>query len=49
MEASQMDLDYEVMYTYMAFIMTSEDETFYGEEQTFTTGETPQAWETLKV
>ena len=31
-------LDYESTYCYVAFVTTSEGETFYGEQQTFTTG-----------
>lgn len=39
MEAELKDLDYETEYHYVAFVTTSEGETFYGEEKTFHTGE----------
>ena len=39
MEVDLTGLDYETTYTYVAYVTTSEGETFYGEEQTFTTGE----------
>ena len=38
MTASLKDLDYESSYSYVAFVTTSEGETFYGEQQTFQTG-----------
>ncbi|MBO4907136.1 MAG: leucine-rich repeat domain-containing protein [Bacteroidaceae bacterium] len=38
MTASLKDLDYESSYSYVAFMTTSEGETFYGEQQTFQTG-----------
>ena len=41
MEASLTDLEYETTYHYVAYVTTSEGETFYGEEKTFTTGEAP--------
>ncbi len=41
MEANLTDLDYETTYHYVAYVTTSEGETFYGEEKTFTTGEAP--------
>ena len=37
MEAQLTGLDYETTYCYVAFVKTSEGETFYGETQTFTT------------
>ena len=39
MVASLKDLEYETEYSYVAFVKTSGGETFYGEKQTFTTGE----------
>ena len=39
MEANLTDLEYESTYNYVAFIRTSEGETFYGETKTFQTGE----------
>lgn len=41
MEAQLTGLDYETTYCYVAFVKTSEGETFYGEEQTFSTGGDP--------
>ena len=38
MEAELPDLDFEATYYYVTFVTTSEGETFYGEERTFTTG-----------
>ena len=38
MTASLKDLDYESTYNYVAFVTTSEGETFYGEQQMFKTG-----------
>ena len=39
MVASLEDLEFETNYCYVAFAKTSEGEIFYGEQQTFTTGE----------
>ena len=39
MVASLEGLDYETEYHYVAFVTTSGNETFYGEQQTFRTGE----------
>jgi len=39
MVASLEGLEFETQYCYVAFAKTSEGETFYGEQQTFTTGE----------
>lgn len=39
METTLSGLDYNTTYTYVAYVTTSEGETFYGSEQTFTTGE----------
>ena len=41
MTASISDLEYETTYCYVAFVKTSEGDTFYGEEMTFTSGESP--------
>ena len=38
MQARLTGLDYESSYCYVAFVTTSENETFYGEQQTFKTG-----------
>ena len=37
MTANLKDLDYDTEYCYVAFVTTSEGETFYGEQQTFVT------------
>ena len=42
MVATLENLDYDTEYCYVAFMTTSENETFYGEEQTFKTGEPSQ-------
>ena len=41
MKADLANLEYNSTYAFVAFATTSEGETFYGEEQTFTTGEQP--------
>ena len=41
MTASLSNLEYETAYCYVAFVRTSEGDTFYGEEMTFTSGESP--------
>ena len=41
MTASLPNLEYETTYCYVAFVRTSEGDTFYGEEMTFTSGESP--------
>ena len=41
MTASLSNLEYETTYCYVAFVRTSEGDTFYGEEMTFTSGESP--------
>ena len=41
-------LDYGTTYHYVAFVTTAENETFYGEEQTFTTGAAPTGIEGVK-
>ena len=40
-------LDYQTTYRIVAYVTTSEGETFYGEEQTFTTGKNPTSIEDL--
>ena len=47
MEANLTNLDYETTYKYVAYVTTSEGETFYGEEKTFTTGENPDGIDNL--
>lgn len=47
MTAELKDLDYNSEYTYVAFVKTAEGETFYGEEQTFATGEDPTGIESI--
>lgn len=41
METTLQALDFNSQYTYVAFVRTSEGETFYGAEQTFSIGEDP--------
>ena len=41
MEACLTGLAYSTTYSYVAYVMTSEGETFYGEEQSFTTEDSP--------
>ena len=41
MTATLSDLDYSSEYCYMAFVTTTEGDTFYGEEMTFQTGNIP--------
>jgi hypothetical protein len=45
MEASLTNLDYESSYCYVAFVKTSEGETFYGDQRQFTTGVDPDGIE----
>ena len=47
MEANLTNLDYETTYCYVAYVTTSEGETFYGEEKTFTTGAAPTGIEEI--
>ena len=47
MEANLTNLEYETTYTYVAYVKTSEGETFYGEERTFTTPEAPTGIKTI--
>ena len=49
MTATLEDLDYSSSYNYVAFVATSDGETFYGEEQTFTTNEAPSAIENVEA
>lgn len=42
MEATLQALDFNTDYTYVAFVKTSEGETFYGAERTFAIGEDPE-------
>ena len=48
MTATLEDLEYETTYKYVAFVTTSEGETFYGEMQTFTTSFDPDGIEEVK-
>ena len=48
MTATLEDLEYEATYNYVAFVTTSEGETFYGEMQTFTTSFDPDGIEDVK-
>lgn len=45
MTASLTGLEYNSTYHYVAFVTTSEGDTFYGEEQVFATGEDPSGIE----
>ena len=47
MEANLTGLEYETTYKYVAYVTTSEGETFYGEEKMFVTGENPDGIENL--
>lgn len=42
METKLEGLDFNTEYTYVAFISTTENETFYGDERTFSVGEDPE-------
>lgn len=48
MTATLEDLEYEATYNYVAFVTTSEGETFYGEIQTLTTSFDPDGIEEVK-
>ena len=48
MTATLEDLEYETTYCYVAFVTTSEGETFYGELQTFSTDVDPDGLETIR-
>ena len=43
------DLDYETTYCYVAFVRTEENETFFGEVQTFSTSFDPDGIEGVKA
>ena len=47
MSATLEGLDYDTEYCYMAFVTTSEGETFYGEPQTFKTSFDPDGIENV--
>ena len=49
MNASLTGLDYDSEYTIVAFVTTSENETFYGEERTFTTEANPTGIEAVEA
>ena len=49
MTATLEDLEYETTYKYVAFVTTSEGETFYGEMQTFSTSADPDGIEEIKA
>ncbi len=48
MIATLEDLEYETTYNYVAFVTTSEGETFYGEEQSFSTSVDPDGIKEIK-
>lgn len=48
MIATLEDLEYETTYNYVAFVTTSEGETFYGEEQSFSTSVDPDGIKEVK-
>ena len=48
MVASLTDLDYDTDYNYVAYITTSENETFYGDMRSFRTGEAPTGIESIE-
>ena len=48
MTATLEDLEYETTYCYVAFVATSEGETFYGELQTFSTDVDPDGIEDIR-
>ena len=49
MTASLTGLDYNATYHYVAFVTTSEGETFYGEEQVFSTEDDPTGIEGVRA
>ena len=49
MTATLEDLEYETTYCYVAFVTTSEGETFYGEVQTFSTSFDPDGIDGVKA
>ncbi|MCH5175756.1 MAG: leucine-rich repeat domain-containing protein [Prevotellaceae bacterium] len=48
MTANLTGLDYNATYHYLAFVTTAEGDTFYGEEQVFTTGNDPTGIEGIE-
>ncbi|MBR3123592.1 MAG: leucine-rich repeat domain-containing protein, partial [Prevotella sp.] len=49
MTAELANLGYETNYSFVAFVTTNTGETFYGEEQTFTTGANPVGIEGVEI
>ena len=49
MTATLKDLEYETTYNYVAFVTTSEGETFYGEMRTFSTSADPDGIEGVRA
>lgn len=49
MEVQLTNLAYSTTYRYVAFVLTSEGETYYGDERQFTTGETPTGIEERNI
>ena len=49
MQTSLEGLNYNTTYNYVAFMTTSDGETYYGEQQTFTIGEAPTPVESVDV
>ena len=49
MTATLKDLEYETTYNYVAFVTTSEGETFYGEMRTFSTSADPDGIERVEA
>jgi hypothetical protein len=49
MTATLENLEYETTYCYVAFATTEEDETFYGEVQTFSTSFDPDGIEDIRA
>ena len=49
MEVSLTNLEYGSTYEYVAFVTTSKGETFYGEVQSFSTGEDPTGIYSVKT
>ena len=49
MSANLKGLDYNSTYHFVAFVTTEENETFYGEEQSFTTGDDPTGIESIEA
>lgn len=49
METTLSGLEFNSNYSYAAYVTTSEGETFYGEERSFTTGDDPTGIESVKA